>query len=213
MGKWLSRLERIIGGGPGGNKRVGTFRWMLLVGLTGMAVMILNSYVTVKDADSIGSSGIRASPPQDSEEVFGSGQQRDSEFEQAEQRYEARMKEILERIVGVGEVDVMVTIESTEEIVVEKNVQQRHQVTDEKDREGGTRHITDVSRNGEVVLYQAERGQTPVVLKRIKPEIRGVLVVAGGAENMAVKRLIVQAVERGLGVPPHRVSVVPRKQQ
>ena len=121
------------------------------------------------------------------------------------------MKEILERIVGVGEVDVLVTIESTEEIVVEKNVQQRHQVTDEKDRDGGTRHINDVSKNGEIVLYQAERGQSPLVLKRIKPEIRGVLVVAAGSEDATVKRLIVQAVERGLGVPPHRVAVVPRK--
>lgn len=212
LGKWLAWLERLVGGGPGGGKRVGTFRWLMLVGLTGMAVMILNSYLTVKDADSLAGSGIRASPPEDSEEVFGTGEKMSSEFEQAEQRYESRMKEILERIVGVGEVDVMVTIESTEEIVVEKNVQQRHQVTDEKDRDGGTRHITDVTRNGEIVLYQAAGGQTPVVVKKIKPEIRGVLVVAGGAENATVKRLIVQAVERGLGVPQHRVSVVPRKQ-
>src|SRR5690606_2498313 len=126
-----------------------------------------------------------------------------SEFEEFEGRYEVRMKEILEKIVGVGEVDILVTIESTEEVVVEQNQQQSQQVTSEKDQDGGTRHITDISRTGEVVLYQASGGQSPVVLKRIKPKIRGVLVVASGAENLTVKRLIRGAVERGSGATAH----------
>lgn len=212
MAKWLAWLERLAGGGPGGKKRVGTLRWTLLIGLCGAALMIMHAFLNVEDANSIADMRLTTSPEPAAQEAFGDKNGGADMFEMFEARYEAEMKEILERIVGVGEVDIMVTIESTEALVVEKNVQQRQMVTDEKDRDGGTRHITDVTRNGEVVLYQTSGGQTPVVIKRIKPKIRGVLVVAGGADNAAVKLLVVQAVERGLDVPSHRISVVPRKQ-
>lgn len=208
--KWTQWMERLFGGGPGSARRLNTIGWLIIVGLAGLAVMILNSYITVKDADSI--SGIRASPPQEEEPAFGGKEKEASAFEEFEGRYEARMKDILEKIVGVGEVDILVTIDSTEELVVEQNIQHQQQITNEKDQDGGTRHITDVSRNGEVVLYQVAGEQTPVVLKKIKPRIRGVLVVAKGAENTTVKKLILQAVERGLGAPAHRISVIPRKQ-
>jgi stage III sporulation protein AG len=51
----------------------------------------------------------------------------------------------------------------------------------------------------------------PVVVETKKPDIRGVLVVAKGAENIQVKKWIVEAVTRVLGVSSHRVSVVPKK--
>ncbi|MNW16560.1 hypothetical protein D3C71_2154450 [compost metagenome] len=54
--------------------------------------------------------------------------------------------------------------------------------------------------------------EVPLVVKTTKPKIRGVVVVAKGAENPTVKLLIADAVERGLEVPAHRISVVPRKQ-
>lgn len=203
-------LDKLFGGGPGGKKRVQAIGWMLIAGLIGIAFMIINSYITIKDAESI--SGIRASPPYEEEQAFGSGNKESPLFEQFEARYEAKMRDILEKIVGVGEVDILVTIESTEELVVEQNTQQHQQITSEKDQDGGTRHITDVTRNGEVVLYQVSGDQTPVVLKRINPKIRGVVVVATGAENLTVKKLITEAVERGLGAPAHRISVIPRKQ-
>ena len=203
-------MARIFGGGPEGHKRSRAMGWLIILGLVGVAAMILNSYITVKDADSL--SGIRASPPPEDEQVFGSSKEHASPFEGIEARYEAKMRDILEKIVGVGEVDILITIDSTEELVVEQNIQQHQQITDEKDQEGGTRHITDVTRSGEVVVMQVSGEQTPVVLKRIQPKIRGVLVVAKGAENLTVKKLIVQAVERGLGAPAQKISVIPRKQ-
>jgi stage III sporulation protein AG len=206
----LQLLERWLGNGPGGKKRVSAIRWLLLVGLTGIVIMILNSFMHVKDANSISDSD--AAPMTQEVKVFGSKEQIASEFEEYEGRYEARIKEILAHIVGVGELDVMITIHSTEELVVERNSQQTQQVTNEKDQDGGTRHITNITRNGEVVLYEVSGEQTPIILKRIKPKIRGVLIVAKGAENVTVKKLIIQAVERGLGVPANHISVIPRKQ-
>ncbi|MFP3489056.1 stage III sporulation protein AG, partial [Staphylococcus sp. SIMBA_130] len=54
-------------------------------------------------------------------------------------------------------------------------------------------------------------GQGPIVVSTKKPVVRGVVVVAVGAENMEVKKMIVDAVTRLLDVKSHRVMVLPKK--
>lgn len=203
---WLSWFK----GGPGGPKRMQTSRLLLLLGLVGAALMIMNSFITVKDVDPINEG--RGSPPDQAEAAFGSGSKEQTGFREYEEAYQSQLRDILTKIVGVGEVEVLVTIDSSEEIQVERNTNETQQVTNEKDQHGATRHITNVSRNGEVVLYEVSGGKQPLIVKTIKPKIRGVLVVAKGAENLTVKKMIVEAVERGLDVPAHRISILPRKQ-
>ncbi|EXX86606.1 stage III sporulation protein AG [Paenibacillus darwinianus] len=210
MAKWLEGLESAVGGGRGGPKRVKSLRWLLLIGCLGAGLLILNSFLSLREVPPSDNSG---SPPPTAEEVF-SGRQPDgqSPFETIEQPLELRLKEILEKIVGVGTVDVLVTIDSTEEIVYEKNGERSEQMTDENDGKGGRRRITSATEGGQVVLYELSGDQTPVITKKIKPRVRGILVVAKGAENATVRMLIADAVQKGVNVAPHRISVVPRKQ-
>ncbi|MNP75856.1 hypothetical protein D3C76_1729830 [compost metagenome] len=86
------------------------------------------------------------------------------------------------------------------------------EMTEETDADGGKRNVTQYSRDGQIVTYDASGNEQPIVTKKIKPKVRGVLIVARGAENKTVKALIVDAVEKGLNVPAYRISVVPRKQ-
>lgn len=188
-------------------------RWLIILGLIGAALMILNSFIHVKEIDPTNEG--RASPDQQQpakQTFLGGGSGDNSKFRDYEQAYENQIKDILQNVVGVGDVQVLVTIDSAEEIEVEKNNKDSQQVTNEKDTNGATRNITEVTRSGEVVLYQVSGEQHPLVLKYIKPKIRGVVVVARGAENVTVKKMISEAVERGLDVPPHRISILPRKQ-
>lgn len=214
-GLW-KKLEELLGGGPGGTKRVQIFRLLVLIGLIGGALMIANSFLNLRVKDVAPNVGVDASSAisgAESKQTFlGGGGKEKSAFRDYEQAYESQLKEILQKIVGVGEVEVLVTIESTEEVTVEKNSKDTQQVTNEKDQNGSTRHITDVTRSGEAVIMTQSGNQTPLVLKYVKPKIRGVVVVAKGAENLTVKKLLLEAVERGLDVPPHRISIVPRKQ-
>ena len=209
MAKWLEGLEQLVGGGPGGPKRVRSLRWLLLIGCLGAALLILNSFVSLQEVPPEAAGG---QPPEDEAAFAGREPEPSSEFEAIEQPLEARLKDILEKIVGVGTVDVLVTVDSTEETVYEKNGQKNRQQTEETDGKGGTRRITSQSEDGQVVLYEVSGDQTPVVTKRIKPKIRGILVVAKGAENKAVRALILDAVKKGFNVPESRISVVPRKQ-
>lgn len=210
MAKWLESIESAVGGGPSGPKRVRTLRLLLIVGGIGAALMIMNSFLTFKEVEP---SAQDPNPPPQSEAAWNnSSAASSSPFEQIEQPMEARLKDILEKIVGVGTVDVLVTIDSTEEVVVERNEQESQQVTDENDRNGGRRHITSITKDGQVVLYEVSGDQKPIVTKTINPRIRGVLIVAKGAENATVRRLIIHAVEKGVNVPVNRISVVPSKQ-
>ncbi|MGN7761607.1 stage III sporulation protein AG [Paenibacillus sp. 22594] len=214
MGNWLKKLEQWAGGGGSGSpKRSHTFRWLIILGLLGAAIMLFNSFVNVKKLDSENTG--REPPPIESSQATlqqGDGAGSDS-FDSIEQAMENRTKEILEKIVGVGTVDIMVTVDSTEEIVVQRNMNDSQQQSEETDASGGKRHTTQYTRDGEIVTYSQSGDETPIITKRIKPQVRGVLVVAKGAENKIVRGLIEEAIEKGLNVPSYRISVVPRKQE
>ncbi|CAM3963996.1 stage III sporulation protein AG [Paenibacillus alkaliterrae] len=210
MAKWLEGIESAVGGGPGGPKRVRTLRILLIVGGIGAALMIMNSFLTYKDVEP---SAQDPNPPPQAEDVWaGSGASASSPFAAIEQPLETRLKEILEKIVGVGTVDVLVTVDSTEETIFVRNTQESESVQDENDRNGGRRHVTSITKDGQVVLYEVSGEQKPIITKTINPRIRGILIVAKGAENATVRRLIVNAVEKGFNVPVNRISVVPSKQ-
>ncbi|WP_054941499.1 stage III sporulation protein AG [Paenibacillus ihuae] len=213
MGNWLKKLEQWAGGGSGSPKRSHTFRWLIILGLLGAAIMLFNSFVNVKKLDS---EDTGREPPV-SESSQATLQQGDmgspNSFDGIEQAMEERTKEILEKIVGVGTVDIMVTVDSTEEIVVQRNMNDSQQQSEETDASGGKRHTTQYTRDGEIVTYSQSGDETPIITKRIKPQVRGVLVVAKGAENKVVRGLIEEAIQKGLNVPSYRISVVPRKQE
>ncbi|WP_150270752.1 stage III sporulation protein AG [Paenibacillus tepidiphilus] len=213
MGKWLKKLEQWAGGGAGSPRRSQTFRWLIILGLLGVAIMLFNSFVNVKKIDSE-NTGREPPVSESSQGVMQQGELMASDaFESIELALESRTKEILEKIVGVGTVDIMVTVESTEEIVVTRNMNDSQQQSEETDASGGKRHTTQYTRDGEIVTYSQSGDETPIITKRIKPQVRGVLVVAKGAENKVVRSLIEEAVEKGLNVPSYKISVVPRKQE
>ncbi|MEC0331550.1 stage III sporulation protein AG [Paenibacillus sp. FSL R5-0527] len=211
MPGWLKKLEQWIGKGADGKKRANTFRLLLILGLAGIAIMLFNSFVNVKEVDN-GGEGREPPVMQDLASEAMEESAAGGEFNSMELSLENKTKEILEKIVGVGAVDVLVTIDSTEEVVVQRNVKDTQELTEESDADGGRRHVTQYTRDGQIVTYENSGSEQPIVTKKIKPKIRGVLVVARGAENKTVKGLIVDAVEKGLNVPAYRISVVPRKQ-
>ncbi|PQP82169.1 stage III sporulation protein AG [Paenibacillus sp. PCH8] len=211
MKQWFKKMETWMGGGNGGARRSQTFRWLIILGLIGVGIMLFNSFVNVKKIDS---ENIGREPPDPATSMASiqSDPTDQNPFQAIEIAFEDKIKSVLENIVGVGTVDVMVTVDSTEELVVQRNVKDSQQLTEETDASGGKRHMTQYTRDGEIITYEISGDQTPIVTKKLKPQIRGVLVVARGAENKVVKDLITDAVEKGLNVAAYRISVVPRKQ-
>lgn len=126
---------------------------------------------------------------------------------------EEKLKSILSQVQGVGKVDVMITYETTSENVPAYDVKKNTSRTEEKDGDGGTRSIEQEECDSSIAYEEsaAGGGKTPVIIKELEPKVRGVLVVAEGAENISVRERILSAVSVVLDIPAHKVEVIQRK--
>jgi stage III sporulation protein AG len=197
-----------------GKKNV-KLQYLLLVGLFGAMIMLANNILFSKEASGEKSISTFQNQPDSKEnvEVFGqkSGGGGNSTIADYERAYETQLKDALEQMLGVDKVTVIVNVDATDKKVLEKNVVTQSQTTNETDREGGKRQVEDASIDEQLVIIREGEKEGPILVETKKPAIRGVLVVAQGAENIQVKKWIVEAVTRVLDVPSHRVAVMPKK--
>ena len=120
---------------------------------------------------------------------------------------EGTLKKMLESVRGVGEVEVMITLESSEERIVEKDMTAERSQTEEQDSAGGTRTVSS-SNTGYQTVYQEGSQGSPFVVKTITPKVEGVLVVAEGAGKGNMTGEITQVVQALFGVEAHKVKVL-----
>ncbi|MCQ6273743.1 stage III sporulation protein AG [Bacillus sp. V3B] len=196
-----------------GESKKGKYPYLVLVLLFGTVIMLISN-LFMKEEKSTNVLPAFSSGEDQQEEVETFGQKdkiENNEIDAYEKAYEAQLKEALDTIVGVSDVTVVVNVDATEKQVLEKNKSTQTQLTDETDREGGKRKVEDRSSDEQLVIIQNGEREVPIVIETKKPAIRGVLVVAKGADNIQVKKWIVEAVTRSLDVPSHRVSVLPKK--
>lgn len=118
---------------------------------------------------------------------------------------ERKLENILGEIKGVGKVKVMITLEETTEKIPAMNTTQNQEKTSEKDSQGGVREIIREDSSIQVVTRGSEGNI--IVLKEIKPKVKGVIVVAEGAENIEIKEELYQAVKTALGISGNKVEV------
>lgn len=121
---------------------------------------------------------------------------------------EQRLTDALSQVAEVGEVQVMITLGSSRELVIEREQPMTRSATNEADSQGGSRVVNQVE-IGDSVVYRSEGSVSePYVIKTLPPEIEGVLVVAEGADSGTVNRTITAIVQALFGVEAHKVSVV-----
>jgi len=117
------------------------------------------------------------------------------------------LEEILSKINGVGKVKVMITYSQTSKNVPLYNQDSSEKNTEESDKQGGTRKITETDTKTEII-YKEENGEkVPITQSIISPTIEGAIITAEGAGNATVKTNIIQAVEAVTGVATHKIQV------
>ena len=99
---------------------------------------------------------------------------------------ESRLEEILRQIDGAGEVAVMLTEASGEEIFYQTN-----------DKGADTVLITD-----------ADRNESGLIRTRQPPTYQGAIVVCSGADSAAVRLAVVEAVANVTGLGSDRITVL-----
>jgi len=125
------------------------------------------------------------------------------------ERLESDLEDGLRQIRGVKAVSVLITLESGSVTQYAKNTETTNRNTTEIDGAGGQREIKETTEQRQLVMSRDGTGEQAVVIEERQPEIRGVLVVARGAENLLIKERITMAVAATLDLPTHRISVLP----
>ena len=127
--------------------------------------------------------------------------------ENNENSLEIRLEDILSKIEGVGEVDVLLTYNESTEVVPIYNKTEKTSNTTEEDSDGGTRSIEESDVSQEVVYEEKDGSGSIATQKTVSPKIEGAVITATGANNSAVKTNIVQAVEAATGLATHKIQV------
>lgn len=122
---------------------------------------------------------------------------------------EERVKKILKKVDGIGDVDVMITLKSSKEQVTLKDTPISEETTKETDSEGGKRENSKTQKEETSVYMKKENGeQSPYVTKELEPTIEGVVVIAKGGGDTKVINEIMDAMEVLFSVPVHKIKVM-----
>ena len=108
---------------------------------------------------------------------------------------EEKTERIISSIDGAGECEVMITLKNSNESVYAKNSQENNS-------------SGNYSYESEYVLYDGENGEQPVLIKEYFPEVRGVVVVCSGADNVTVRENVINSVSSLFGIPTTKISVI-----
>ncbi len=188
---------------------------LIMIVLAGILLMIIalpvkkNSKDNTSYSNDRGVSPINASQFKNSEgmdtAVMGGA---NAEIDAYAREMEDKLEDILSKMEGAGHVEVIITIKSSTERIVEKDLPVIRSNTQEEDGEGGTRNINNVDTQESTVFSQNGSISEPYVVQTISPRVEGVLVLAQGANSGMVNKNITDAIQVLFGIEAHRIKVI-----
>lgn len=112
---------------------------------------------------------------------------------------EEKLKNVLSRIEGAGNIEVMLSAETSGEIVYAKNT---HEETTTDKNSNTVKTVTE-----SIVFINVDGEEKPLILSEILPKINGVVIVAKGASDINVKLNITIATQTLLGLSGDKINV------
>jgi stage III sporulation protein AG len=121
---------------------------------------------------------------------------------------ENKLENILRKVSGIGEVEVMITAKASKEQVTLKDSPYTQESLNEVDGEGGSRTDSSVQREESTVLVTKDGNSEPYIIQELEPDVEGIVVIAEGGDNIEVVLDIMEAAEVLFNVPAHKVKVM-----
>lgn len=114
-------------------------------------------------------------------------------------KIQSELLSIIKKIDGVGDVDILVTVDGTTEYVYAEELDKQSDESDDKQSEGYNNKIVIIDENG---------SQKPLIKKIVEPKVTGVLVVCSGGDRYEIIEKVYKAVSAALNIPTSSVCVV-----
>lgn len=122
---------------------------------------------------------------------------------------EERLKKVLSKVEGIGNVEVMITLKSSKEKVILKDNPYTEESMKEVDGEGGNRDSSSIKKEDTTVLVDSGNGESlPYIIQELEPVVEGIVVIAEGGDNLDIKKEIMEAAQVLFNVPAHKVKVM-----
>lgn len=121
---------------------------------------------------------------------------------------EERLAAALSQMSGVGDVTVMITLKSSAEKVIEKDVETADEEVTESDSQGGTRTTRNGNRAETTIYSGGDSSGEPYISKELSPRIEGVLVIAEGGGDSLVKQNITEVIQALFGIDTHKIRIM-----
>ena len=120
---------------------------------------------------------------------------------------ENKLVHILEKVDGVGQVEVMITLEASRESVLNKD--DTEELETETETSDGTKNERRNSRRENETVLSDETGESaPYVIKELEPAIAGVVIACEGADDNTVSAAVTGAAQVLFGISVNRIQVL-----
>lgn len=165
-------------------KKMDKTKWMIL-GLSGILLLVIALPVDERNSereDDIFQQSLDEEPEEDLTKDY-------------EKQLVSRLEQSLGCMDGVGEVRVMITFQDNGRSVVEKDIT----------KSGNEQNAGQYQ---EASVYEENEGRQPYISQQKLPSVEGVLVIAQGGGDSAVKREILDAVMALFPVEAHKIKIV-----
>ena len=103
--------------------------------------------------------------------------------ESGEENIEEKLENILSQMEGVGKVKVLITYSQTNQIVPLYNEDSQVSTTEEADKEGGTRKISENKEKKDIIYQETNGEKVPITGSIISPKIEGAVITDESSEN------------------------------
>lgn len=118
------------------------------------------------------------------------------------EKLENKLTEVLGKISGVGDVDVMITAESGPEIKIATSTDEKTNTTT-----SGSNSTSNSTTITDPIIITSSGSNSPIVLTEMAPKITGVIVVASGAKDVKVKLYLIDAIKALLDVSSNNIQI------
>lgn len=124
-----------------------------------------------------------------------------------QKKLEKELEDFLSTVKGIGEVEVLIYLDSSEEYIVEKDIPVSQSTTKEADCESKEEN----KEEGTVYTVNDAGEEVPFITKTKHPSIEGVVIAADGAGQEEIRIKIIRTVMALYGVDANKIDVLERK--
>ncbi len=130
-----------------------------------------------------------------------------SSLSQYTQELESRLESVLGNIDGAGKVNVMITFDGNSEVILATTTDEKVTSNSTTSSGGTVNESKTETVSVEPVLITGNGTTTPIIIMEKMPNIKGVIVIAEGANDVRVKLDLLKAVQALLTVTSSQVEI------